>query len=77
MRATPEPLTTAAANRALRSIPALTFKVVAGIHWEALKLWRKGVPLTIRRPGPAFSVAGDRALEPIPAGPAEEGRRPS
>lgn len=25
--------------------PFLTLKVVAGIHWEALKLWLKGVPL--------------------------------
>ncbi|WP_184719968.1 DUF1365 family protein [Caulobacter sp.] len=26
--------------------PLLTLKVVAAIHWEALKLWAKGVPLT-------------------------------
>jgi uncharacterized protein len=75
MRASPEPLSTAAATRALFTIPALTAKVVAGIHWEALKLWLKGVPLTIRTPGPAFSVAGNRTGRPIPPWSVDEGRR--
>lgn len=30
--------------------PLLTLKVIAGIHWEALKLWMKGVPLHKRPP---------------------------
>jgi len=29
-------------------IPAMTAKVVAGIHWQALRLWWKGVPLVAR-----------------------------
>lgn len=29
--------------KALLSFPLMTLKVVAGIHWEALKLWRKGL----------------------------------
>jgi uncharacterized protein len=29
--------------RALLSFPFATFKVIAGIHWEALRLWLKGI----------------------------------
>lgn len=35
--------------------PLLTFKVIAGIHWEALKLWRKGAKF-YRRPDPPPSA---------------------
>lgn len=42
-------------DRALLSfairLPLLTLKVVAGIHWEALKMWLKGIPL-VKRPAP-------------------------
>ncbi len=38
--------------RAVTAIPLLTLKVVAAIHWEALKLWLKGVPLAPRPPDP-------------------------
>lgn len=44
---------------ALARFPLSTLKVMAGIHWEALKLWLKGVPFH-RRPVPppaAVSVA--------------------
>ncbi|WP_250908457.1 DUF1365 family protein, partial [Escherichia coli] len=34
------------------ALPVMTVKVVAAIHWEALKLWLKGVRLT-RQPPPA------------------------
>lgn len=37
--------------RAAFAYPLLTLKVIGGIHWEALKLWLKGVRLT-RRPAP-------------------------
>jgi DUF1365 family protein len=36
-------LTDANLLRAWASHPAMTFKVIAGIHWEALKMWLKGV----------------------------------
>ena len=44
-------LTDPALLAATLSMPFLTLKVVAAIHWEALKLWLKGVPLT-RQPPP-------------------------
>lgn len=33
------------------SYPLMTLKVIGGIHWEALRLWIKGVPL-VHRPEP-------------------------
>jgi DUF1365 family protein len=41
-------LTTAALLGSLFSLPLVTFKVVAAIHWEALRLWLKGVRLVSR-----------------------------
>ena len=46
-------LTDGALARVFVSHPLLTLKVVAGIHWDALKLWLKGVPLRPRPPAPA------------------------
>ena len=34
----------------------MTAKVVAGIHWEALHLWRKGLAVRPRPPAPAHPV---------------------
>ena len=41
-------LTTAALLRSLFSLPLVTFKIVAAIHWEALRLWLKGARLVPR-----------------------------
>jgi DUF1365 family protein len=39
------PLTSASLSRALWRYPAMTLAVIARIHWQALRLWCKGVPL--------------------------------
>jgi DUF1365 family protein len=49
-------LTTRALLRAFIALPLVTFKVVAAIHWEALRLWLKGVRLV---PRPHVAVADD------------------
>ncbi|QKC98319.1 DUF1365 family protein [Mesorhizobium sp. NZP2298] len=51
-------VTDAALMRAFLSYPLLTLKVVAGIHWEALRLWAKGLrprgaPLRLIIPSPS------------------------
>ncbi|MFT0861241.1 DUF1365 domain-containing protein [Ancylobacter sp. G4_0304] len=43
--------------RALVSHPLLTLKVIAGIHWEALRIWAKGVSLRPRPPAPETPVS--------------------
>ena len=45
------PWTHAAITRALFRHPAMTLTVMAGIHWEALKLWSKGLAV-VPRPSP-------------------------
>jgi len=47
--------------RAFVAHPLLTLMVVAGIHWEAIKILLKGVRMTRRPPAPAqaISVASD------------------
>lgn len=43
-------LTDASLWHALLAYPLMTLKVMAAIHWEALKLWRKGIPYVARQP---------------------------
>jgi len=64
-RADRRPLTDAMIMRLLASIPLVTLKVTAGIHYEALRLWLKGVPLTVKPAGTAYSVShiGSAAVE--------------
>jgi DUF1365 family protein len=42
-------LTNAALLRAFFALPLVTFKIVAAIHWEALRLWLKGARLVHRQ----------------------------
>ena len=49
-------LTDGAILRAWARHPLMTAKVVAGIHWEALHLWRKGLAIRPRPPAPAHPV---------------------
>jgi DUF1365 family protein len=48
-----QPLTDSTLRRALVAYPLMTLKVTAAIHWEALKLWAKGVPVFRHRAAPA------------------------
>ncbi len=51
------PLSDAAMFAAWLSHPLMTAKVMAGIHWEALWLWAKGLRLRPRPPRPAEPVS--------------------
>lgn len=68
MKGERRPLTDRQLLSSALAIPLLTLKVTAAIHWEALKLWLKGVSLT-RQPPPAaepFTIqhnAQERRLE--------------
>ncbi len=59
-----EALTGTALLRAFVRYPLMTLKVIVAIHWEALKLWRKGVPLHDRPAPPQHAVTAvtDRTM---------------
>jgi DUF1365 family protein len=46
-------------QRALISYPLMTARVIAAIHWEALRLWLKGVPVFTHRPKTAHQRDGE------------------
>ena len=50
--------------RVLVRYPAMTAKVIAGIHWQALRLWWKGVPLVPRLTGDGVGERAAHALTP-------------
>ncbi len=54
---TKRPLTTPSLLRAFFSVPLLTVKVVAGIHWEAFRLWCKGLRLVPQPETPVSAVS--------------------
>ena len=49
--------------RLLLVLPAMTVKVIAAIHWQALRLWLKGVSLRPKPPAPTgFATVGKSDL---------------
>lgn len=52
-----EALTDGTLLQSALSIPLLTLKILIGIHWEALKLWRKGLPIFSHPPAPKYGVS--------------------
>lgn len=50
------PLDDASLGRAMREHPLMTLKVIAGIHWEAARLFGKGLRLRPRPPLPATPI---------------------
>lgn len=63
--ATREELTDQRLKALFWSIPLLTVKVVAAIHWEALRLFLKGAPFGARPPGPKSGVSAGEPLGPL------------
>lgn len=57
------PLNDRALAAAVAGHPLMTLKVIAAIHWEALRLWRKGVPAQKRPPAPPTAVSCDRPVD--------------
>lgn len=55
-----KPLTTGNLLRTFMSLPFLTIKIMAGIHYEAAKLWLKGIRFHSRPEPPALASFGDR-----------------
>lgn len=66
-----EELTAASVARALVRYPLMPAKVTAAIHWEALRLWWKGVPFHHKPP----FVAGHGSLRPGEAPPSTSAAR--
>lgn len=57
-----EPLSDRTLARAFLAFPAMTLKVIAGIHFEALRIWLKGIRIRERPPAPAQLVSHGRVL---------------
>ena len=58
-----KPLTSRGLLTSVLAHPLMTLKVTAGIHWEALKLWRKGAPLFARGQPPKAAVSGPLSMQ--------------
>jgi len=62
-RGAPKPLTGPRALAAGAAIPFMTLKVIFAIHWEALKLWLKGVPLIQGHASPRYAVNTNKEIQ--------------
>ena len=63
-----EPLTRATTRFALWTLPAMTAVIVARIHWHALKLWLKKLPIVGKPAPPAQAVTrGMATFDDAPA----------
>ncbi|MEY2631513.1 MAG: hypothetical protein RIR00_167 [Pseudomonadota bacterium] len=63
----PQPWSTPALLRAFLRMPLLTLGVFARIHWQALKLWLKGVPFRGAHLGPHPAPNPAPGTHPAPA----------
>jgi hypothetical protein len=45
----------------------ITLTVLGGIHWEAVRLWRKGAPFRRHGPAPERLVTVEHVSERVPA----------
>jgi DUF1365 family protein len=46
--------------------PLMTLKIIAAIHFEALRLWLKGIPLKRREPAPDYSIDAPEVVASSP-----------
>lgn len=60
------PLTDRAIALAVARHPLMTLKVMGAIHFEALRLWAKGIPLVERHSSPAYSFTIVNRLQRTP-----------
>lgn len=58
-------LSNAALVRAVLGHPLMTLKVMAAIHWQALRLWRKGVPVAKRPEQPPGEVSFQGPIDTV------------
>ncbi|WP_246476059.1 DUF1365 domain-containing protein [Roseibium litorale] len=64
-----QPFTSTALLKLCTKIPLLPLKVIFGIHWEAFKIWRKGVRFHPRPAGePSGKITPDRTGGSLKAG---------